>query len=384
MTDNRKALIVGAGIGGLTAALALRRAGIDAVVFEQAPRLQDVQAGGGLLVWNNGMRALREIDLHDRAQAAAAVLDVTDFNSYRGKLLARWPIEQVEKDLGVPTVGVVRGDLHRVLAEALGEDAIHVGAHYESYEADGDGVTVRFSDGREERGDVLIGADGVRSAVRDDLLGHRDLRPPGYWGIQAVVEFEHPLARPGTFATYWGPGSRFAYHHVGGGRLYWFAVEDGEGDQTPADRIQVVRERLKSWPEPVPSIVGSTDDAEIAVMDIVDAKPVKRWGTGPATLLGDAAHPILPNLGQGTSQALEDAVVLARSLSSGADVVAAVRSYEDQRAPRTAGLVKFSRNLGRLGRLKSRPAVAFRERFMKVGLSRFGWKQAVELTSYEF
>jgi 2-polyprenyl-6-methoxyphenol hydroxylase-like FAD-dependent oxidoreductase len=381
----RKALIIGAGIGGLTAALALRNAGVDAVVFEQAARLEDVQSGGGLLVWNNGMRALREIDLHERAEAAAAVLDVTTFNSYRGDLLATWPIERVARDLGVPTVGVVRGDLHKVLAGALGDEAIRVGARYEGFTADGDGgVVVRFSDGREEQGDILVGADGVRSAVRTDLLGRRDLRPPGYWGIQAVVAFEHPLARPGTFATYWGPGSRFAYHHVGGGRLYWFAVEDGEGEESPAERIRIVRERLQSWPEPVPSIIAASEDGEIAVMDIVDANPVKRWGAGPATLLGDAAHPILPNLGQGTSQALEDAIVLGRALHGDPDLVQALRSYEDRRAPRTAGLVRFSRNLGRLGRLKSRPAVAFRERFMKVGLGRFGWKQAVALTSFDF
>jgi 2-polyprenyl-6-methoxyphenol hydroxylase-like FAD-dependent oxidoreductase len=380
----RKALIIGGGIGGLTAAVALRKIGVEPVVFEQAARLEDVQSGGGLLVWNNGMRALREIDLHERAQAAAAVLDVTTFNSYRGDVLATWPIEQVARNLGVPTVGVVRGDLHKVLADALGADAVRVGARYEGFTADENGVVVRFSDGREERGDVLVGADGVRSTIRTDLLGRRDLRPPGYWGIQAVISFEHPLARSGTFATYWGPGSRFAYHHVGGGRLYWFAVEDGEGNESPAERIQIVRERLKSWPEPVRSIIAASDDAEIAVMDIADANPVKRWGAGPATLLGDAAHPILPNLGQGTSQALEDAVVLARALEAEPDVVKALRSYEDQRAPRTAGLVKFSRNLGRLGRLKSRPAVAFRERFMKVGLGRFGWKQAVALTSFEF
>jgi 2-polyprenyl-6-methoxyphenol hydroxylase-like FAD-dependent oxidoreductase len=379
VSDKRKVLIVGAGIGGLTAALALKRAGHEPVVFEQAARLEDVQSGGGLLVWNNGMRALREIDLDEQARATAAVLDVTTFNSYRGDLLATWPIEQVARDLGVPTVGVVRGDLHRVLANALDPDSINVGAHYESFTADGDAVTVRFSDGREEEGDVLVGADGVRSSVRGDLIGLRDLRPPGYWGIQAVIEFEHPDAHHGTFATYWGPGSRFAYHHVGGGRLYWFAVEDGDGHEPAAERIQIVRERLKSWPEPVRSIIAASDDSEIAVMDIADAKPVKQWGTGPTTLLGDAAHPILPNLGQGTSQALEDAVVLARSLRERPDdVVAALRAYEQRRSPRTAGLVNFSRNLGRIGRFKSRPAVAFRERFMKVGLSRRGWKQAVE------
>jgi 2-polyprenyl-6-methoxyphenol hydroxylase-like FAD-dependent oxidoreductase len=384
MAEDRKALIVGAGIGGLTAALAMREAGIDVTVFEQAARLQDVQAGGGLLVWNNGMRALREIGLHEEAEKSAAVLDVTTFNSYKGGVLATWPIKKVADDLGVPTVGVVRGDLHRVLANALGEEPIRVGAHYESFTADNGGVNVRFSDGTEEHGDLLVGADGVRSTVRVDLLGRADLRAPGYWGIQAVVDFEHPLAEHGTFATYWGPGSRFAYHHVGGGRLYWFAVEDGEGREPAAERIEIVRGRLASWPEPVPSIIAATPDEAIAVMDIADAKPVKRWGSGPATLLGDAAHPILPNLGQGTSQALEDAVVLARSLRQEPDVVKALRAYEDKRAPRTAGLVKFSRNLGRLGRIKSKPAVAFRERFMKVGLGRQGWKQAVELTSFDF
>jgi 2-polyprenyl-6-methoxyphenol hydroxylase-like FAD-dependent oxidoreductase len=384
MASTRKVLIVGGGIGGLTAALALTKAGLDAVVFEQAARLEDVQSGGGLLVWNNGMRALREIGLHEQVQASAAVLDVTTFNSYRGDLLATWPIDQVARDLGVPTVGVVRGDLHKVLADALGPDAIQVGAHYESFEAGGHGVTVRFSDGREEHGDVLVGADGVRSSVRGDVLGLRDLRPPGYWGIQAVIQFDHPQAQHGMFATYWGPGSRFAYHHVGAGRLYWFAVEDGDGSEPAAERIQIVRERLKSWPEPVRSIIAATQDSEIAVMDIADAKPVKQWGTGPATLLGDAAHPILPNLGQGTSQALEDAVVFADALRGASDVVAALRSYEKRRAPRTAGLVNFSRNLGRLGRLKARPAVAFRERFMKFGLSRFGWKQAIALTSFDF
>jgi 2-polyprenyl-6-methoxyphenol hydroxylase-like FAD-dependent oxidoreductase len=384
MVDSRRVLIVGGGIGGLTAALALKRTGHDPVIFEQAARLEDVQAGGGLLVWNNGMRALREIGLDEQAQAAAAVLHVTTFNSYRGDVLATWPIDQVAHNLGVPTVGVVRGDLHRVLAGALGQDTIKVGAHYESFLADGDGVTVRFSDGHEEHGDVLVGADGVRSSVRGDLIGLRDLRPPGYWGIQAVIEFEHPQAQHGMFATYWGPGSRFAYHHVGGGRLYWFAVEDGEGTESPAERIEIVRERLKSWPEPVRSIIAASNDSDIAVMDIADAKPVKQWGTGPATLLGDAAHPILPNLGQGTSQALEDAVVLADALQDGSDVVTALRSYEKRRSPRTKGLVNFSRNLGRLGRLKARPAVAFRERFMKVGLGRFGWKQAVALTSYDF
>jgi 2-polyprenyl-6-methoxyphenol hydroxylase-like FAD-dependent oxidoreductase len=384
MAEDRKALIVGAGIGGLTAALALREAGIDATIFEQAPRLQDVQAGGGLLVWNNGMRALREIGLHEEAEKSAAVLDVTTFNSYKGDVLATWPIDRVARDLGVPTVGVVRGDLHRVLANALGEDTVEVGAHYESFTTDNGGVTVRFSDGREEHADLLVGADGVRSTVRVDLLGRADLRPPGYWGIQAVVDFEHPQAHHGMFATYWGPGSRFAYHHVGGGRLYWFAVEDGEGNEPATERIRIVRERLQDWPEPVPSIVAATPDEEIAVMDIADAKPVKQWGTGPATLLGDAAHPILPNLGQGTSQALEDAIVLADALRKGPDVVTALRSYERRRAPRTKGLVNFSRNLGRIGRFKTGPAVAFRERFMKVGLSRFGFKQARALTSFDF
>jgi 2-polyprenyl-6-methoxyphenol hydroxylase-like FAD-dependent oxidoreductase len=339
-----RAIIVGAGIGGLSAALALRRAGIDATVLERADDPRTTQVGGGFHLWGNALRASRKLGLEERFEDIGAVIRHTEFFSWRGKHLAEWPVAEVSGAVDAVDLGVSRADLQRVLHDAAGEWVVP-GAELVSFSDDGDGVTATLADGRIERGDLLVGADGLRSAVRSQLLGPARPDYSGYVQWQTVTREGADLLGEGMERIFFGPGLRTVFHHVGGGQLFWAAVTYGpESDAgAPPGRKRTLLERFRGWPEPIEAAIEGTPEDQIVGLAVYDRKPVKRWGEGRVTLLGDAAHPMTTNTSQGGNQAIEDGVVLANCLSADGDVSGALRRYEEQRIPRTALLVKRSR-----------------------------------------
>lgn len=383
-----RAVIVGAGIGGLTAAIALRQAGVDAVVCERATGLAAIQAGGGIHVWHNGMRGLQRIGLGDEVEALGgrtAAVERAEFSTWRGKPLTTWPIGDLEREVSAPTVGVVRRELHDVLLRGAGEEALRLGKNLIAFEENGNRVTARFEDGSEEQGDILIGADGMRSAVRAQIRGHEEPRFAGYASWQAFADIDDPETPVGLFRVIFGPGARFLHYRVGPGRVYWegiFATEDG-GRDPEGGRKQAVLERFAGWREPVERIVEATDGNAITRADIYDRPPVKEWGTGRVTLLGDAAHPMTNALGQGANQSIEDGIVLAMCLGGSADPVAALRDYEQRRIKRTARVVKLSSFMTALSRLQQPVAVALRDRWLRVSLGTFIYKGLKRDMRYE-
>jgi 2-polyprenyl-6-methoxyphenol hydroxylase-like FAD-dependent oxidoreductase len=371
-----RAIVVGAGIGGLTAAIALRQARIDAVVCERAKDLAAIQAGGGIHVWHNGMRGLQRIGLGDEVEALggrAAAVERAEFSTWRGKTLANWPIAEIERDVGAPTVGVVRRELHDVLLRAAGSDGLLLGRTCTGFEDDGGHVTARFEDGAEERGDVLIGADGMRSSVRLQLRGPEEPRFAGYASWQSFAEMADERVPVGLFRVIFGRGARFLHYRVGPTRIYWEGIfATGPGGRDPeGGRKQAVLERFSGWREPVEAIVEATDEAAITRADIYDRPPLKAWGAGRVTLLGDAAHAMTNALGQGANQAIEDAVILASCLAEASDAVAGLREYERRRQGRTARVVKLSSFMTALSRWQRPPAVALRDRWLRLSLGTF-------------
>ena len=194
--DGRRALIIGASVGGLTTAIALRRIGIEPVVFERAGDLRKIQIGGGLQVWTNAMKALRQLDLMDPLLAVSAELEQFDFRSQSGDVLVSWSVCDRSRALGAPSVGVSRVDLHRVLLGALGDGVVHLNAECTDFTEDNEGVTIRLADGREERGALLIAADGGRSTLRNKLVGSTPVKYAGYsvWQTVGRVGNELPPA----------------------------------------------------------------------------------------------------------------------------------------------------------------------------------------------
>jgi 2-polyprenyl-6-methoxyphenol hydroxylase-like FAD-dependent oxidoreductase len=213
--------------------------------------------------------------------------------------------------------------------------------------------------------DVVVGADGIRSAVRASLFGEQPLRYGGHRAWRASTELEHELIGD-RFVEVWGRGGGFGFGPAGGGRVYWYCFEAvPEDTPAPASSREHFLQRYGDWFNPIPTLIESTDPEVIAPTFTYDRRPARRWGRGRVTLLGDAAHPMKPNIGQGAAQALEDAVALGQSLAGTADAEVALRAYERRRRRRANAVVRASRQAGRAAEVRSRAGAAVRDALTK-------------------
>ena len=352
-----KAIVIGAGIGGTSAALALLRQGIEVELYEQAPRL--LPLGAGLSLWGNAVLCLDELGLGERVIAAGTVVEAAEVRTESGRLLTRLSTAEFRRRLGRPTVAVRRGVLQESLVSALPEGILRTGHELASFTQDGSGVTARFTNGHEARGDVLVGADGLRSKVRQAVLKDGPPRYAGYSGWLALVPFSHPALPPGLGVEWWGRGKRFGALPVGGGEVYWYAGVN-RAEPLPAvrpGRKADVLAAVRGFQPPVEELVEATDEGRIVELSFWDRDPVRRWGEGRMTLLGDAAHPMTPNIGQGACQAIEDALALADLLRHAVGPESALREYERRRIRRTSPFVRQSRRIGRVAQRSDAPSV---------------------------
>jgi len=367
MSAGRRAIVVGGGVGGLTTAIALRRAGMEVLVLERRTDRAVTAGRWGLGLWCNAVRVLQRLGVADGVLASGPETEKLVFQTSRGLPLASWPVGDLGRRLGAPSVSISPEAMLTALERGLDGAVVERGTDVEGFSQDADGVTVRLSDGREERGDVLVGADGLRSTVRAGLFGPEPPRYAGYWVWQAIIPFEHPRAPVGIDHLLWGKGARFAFHHVEQDRLFWQCIINTpeEGDEIRDDPRGALLERLAGWRAPVEDAIAATPVEAIKGLPIYDREPARTWGRGRVTLLGDAAHPMTNNLGQGACMAIEDAVTLARTLGETDDAPAGLRAYERARMQRTATMVKLARRIGDLGTWKHPVAVRARETVMK-------------------
>ncbi|MGY1747562.1 FAD-dependent monooxygenase [Blastococcus sp. SYSU D00695] len=338
--------VVGAGIGGLAVAAGLQRGGAEVVVLERAAHLRPV--GSGLSLFGNGLTALDSLGLGPAVRALAGLGAAGLQAGQRrpdGRWLARTPASAVAR-LRV----VHRADLHRALAGALCGDALRTGADVVAVSADGE---VRLGDGARERYDLVVAADGIRSRVRAGWPGDPGLRYAGYSAWRGVTE--RPVDLRGAAGETWGRGRRFGMAPLRDGRVYWFGVASlPAGVVLPDEHGELVRS-FAGWHEPIAELIAATPPREVSRIDVHDlAGPVPTFVRGRVVLLGDAAHAMTPDLGQGANQALEDAATLVRLAAGiagdprpGAGAVAAVLArYEALRRPRTQALARRARSVG--------------------------------------
>jgi 2-polyprenyl-6-methoxyphenol hydroxylase-like FAD-dependent oxidoreductase len=354
----RTALVVGAGIGGLSAGIALRRAGWNARIFERAATPREL--GFGLLVAPNAIAALRDLGVADDVLARGAAPAKAEVRRPDGTVLKRANFPPPEA-LGGPMVVALRQALHGVLLDALGLDAVELGNEVVSFAATDSRVTLRLAHGQEAVGDLLIGADGVGSVIRRAL--HPSEPPPRHSGLVAVRGAVHGvLDRLGELSAvyYLGPGIEAAIVRASDTGIYWFlSIAQELAPAGISDPAAVVAHLAPRFDETFRAVTSAT--TEMRFDELVDRNPLRFWGRGLVTLLGDAAHPMLPQTGQGAAQAIVDAARLGAMLREQSSLEGALRAYEAERRDKTAALVTQGRRTARIMRMTNPLASSVRD-----------------------
>jgi salicylate hydroxylase len=367
--------IIGAGIGGLTAALACRRAGIDVRLFDQAPALEEV--GAGLQLGPNAVRVLRALGLSEALARFASRPEAIHFrDAHSGRLLAHLTLgPRAEQRYGAPYYHVHRADLQAALLEAAADVGIEPVLDARCVRiAEGDGnVTAGFQDGRLVQCDVLIGADGIRSFVRQHLFGSDPARFTGKVAFRGTVRTSALGGEPvNPVVTAWlGPHRHFVSYFVRGGELvnYVAVIEDeswrDEAWDIPAQRAELTR-HFGSWHAEVRGVIEATESCHKWALH--DRDPLNEWSRGRVALLGDACHPMLPFLAQGAAMAIEDGYTLAAMLAvHSEDPAAGIEGYVTRRRARATRVQRESRRQGELYHLERPLQVATRNAVLGIG-----------------
>jgi 2-polyprenyl-6-methoxyphenol hydroxylase-like FAD-dependent oxidoreductase len=345
MMENDRIGIIGGGIGGIATAVALHQRGIGVRVYERADRLREV--GAGMMLWPNATRVLRAIGLLGEVTLCSGPSTHFFVRSASGRILMNIALGEFD----VPALCTRRADLLAILLRALPPECVRVGHELEHFEQTSDSVRVRFKNGVAEEHTALIGADGSRSRVRSALFGASEPIYRGYTVWRGLVQYRGRAILSGCNSESWGRGKRFGILNTGRGDFTWYATANVRHDHLDGagGRKGELQEMFGRWHEPIAEFLEATDESAILKHGARDRPPLSRWGHGRITLLGDAAHPCTPNLGQGGCMALEDALVLAQCLEGETDLVRGLRHYEVLRRTRTRHMQQRSLLMGRIG-----------------------------------
>jgi len=330
--------IIGAGLGGLATAIALRNQGINVQVYEQARELRPV--GAGLTLFPNGLKSLNAIQpgIVELLKQAGSQTQKMNLKKSTGEMLVSNPVTLMEK-YGQPMLNIRWSRLQEILASSLPPDIIHLNHRCISFSQTHSSVEASFDGGKTVQADFLIGADGLNSVVRQTLIGDGLPHYVGRMSWRAVIPAQHKLLPPDEVTLITSPeGKYMVLIDVSGGYIFWSAgsrSRDSLTSQTaPAAKARVLKE-FAGWAEPVQEIIEATDCEQIVERPLCDRPPLASWSQGRVTLLGDAAHPMVPSLGQGANTAFEDAYKLSQSLSQASNLETALTRYENSRIQRT-------------------------------------------------
>jgi 2-polyprenyl-6-methoxyphenol hydroxylase-like FAD-dependent oxidoreductase len=366
----RRAVVVGAGIGGLAAAAALARGGWEVSIHERSPSLEPV--GAGLSLWPNALRALDVLGVGDAVRASAVLGGGTGIRRPDGSWLARSDIaDAVRQRFGDPLVVLARSELTDLLAHLLPPASLHPGCDVTAVRSGGAEVPARVEliGGDELETDLVVAADGISSGIRRALFpGHPAPVYAGYTTWRFIAR------APGVASGWetWGPrGQRFAMVPMAADRVYCYATATAPAGAEPGDQVAELGRRFGRWHDPVPEVLADLRPGQVLRHDVFElAQPLPTFAAGRVALVGDCAHAMTPELGQGGCLALEDAVTLAISVGpgegSGGDLSAALARYSALRLPRTRRLARRSRTTGRVTQASGRVGTVLRDASVRV------------------
>ena len=356
-----RCVIAGGGIGGLTAAIALSRRGIETEVYEAAPELKPL--GAGIWVPPNAMQIFDRLGMAEIIRGAGQRIAAVEVRNAQGRVLQRMDLDPVERRFGYGIVSIRRSRLHEILAGRLDQETLHLGRRCVGYVDRGPRAALQFDDGSTAEGDLVIGADGVHSAVRRLMRPDIRIRYAGQTCFLGLAALRLPEAERRTCREIWGAGVRFGYSAVAEDTVYWFAPVNASRRRRadPAAQLEELKSAVRDFPPPIAEIIAATPPRAVIQIDLQDIDPVRPLGEGRVVLIGDAAHAMTPNLGQGGAQAVEDAYSLAECVRLNSDPAVAIDEYQKRRWRKISRIVRTSRWYGRISHIENSLARGIRD-----------------------
>jgi 2-polyprenyl-6-methoxyphenol hydroxylase-like FAD-dependent oxidoreductase len=376
-------IIIGGGIGGLTLAGALGQNAIAATVYEQAPRLREI--GSGVALWSGAISALEQVGYREQVAELGAAIPCVEFISQSGQLLKSYSVEELLDRASIASTPRVvhRGGLIEMLATRVAPEQVVTGKRCVQVDWQTKRPTVHFDDGTSAQADLVVGADGLWSQVRASLWGDEPPRYSGEFCFRGTALIEG--SSPKGLCELQGSGRRFGLTALGEHLTYWWATAatDEDFELDPCDYHAFLAAHFADWPLDIPEIIAATRADDFHLDGLYDRAPRSTWSRGAVTLLGDAAHPTTPNLGQGACMAIEDAAVLAELLAKSATLDQALSDYERIRVPRTTKLVNESYRFGQVGQWTHPLAVWLREAAVRLAPRKLMGAQLVDKVAYD-
>lgn len=354
--------IIGAGIGGLTTAIALQQKGINAHLYEQAPILQPV--GAGIIMANNAMQVFDKLGLKEKIETRGNSISSMNITDEKLSSISSIDLRYFEDKFGVKNTAIHRGTLQQLLAEQLRDTTLILDHQLETIDVINSGFALKFQGGVKINSEIVIGADGINSIVRQQLFQNSIIRHANQLCWRGITDFDLPKKYHHELNEAWGKSKRFGFVQIGEGKVYWYALKTIKNTSSELS-LSKISLYFNGFSPMIKEIIKSTATNNIHTAEISDLKPFKTWSNGNVCLIGDAAHATTPNMGQGACQAIEDAYVLSECLQY-YDVKTAFRKYQKLRLPKATMVTNMSRKVGKMAHLSNPLLVQLRNATMKL------------------
>jgi 2-polyprenyl-6-methoxyphenol hydroxylase-like FAD-dependent oxidoreductase len=339
--------IIGAGIGGLTTALALQQKGLKVTVFESAPAIKPV--GAGIMLANNAMQVYNKLGIRDKIEEAGNRISYMKITDHRLSPISVIDLTRYEKEYGVHSLAIHRGELQKILADAIGPENIALSKRLSSIEKN-EVFRLAFEDHSVIESNIVIGADGIKSVIRNQLFEKSSIRNANQLCWRGICEFDLPDKYHHEANEAWGKGKRFGFVKISDRKVYWYALRNGKEEKKDEEGLP---ELFREFHTDILQIIAATKKEDIIVNEITDLKPIATWQDRNICLVGDAAHATTPNLGQGACQAIEDAYVLGNLIQEGVAIGTIFEKYESLRRKKAHRIVSTSWQIGKISQIEN-------------------------------